>query len=55
MEDVSKFPNLFAALIETGQWTDSDLNKLAGGNILRVLQEVESVSYINKILGIIEK
>jgi len=43
LEDVSKFPNLFAALIETGRWSENDLDKLAGRNMLRVLQEVESV------------
>lgn len=40
MEDVSGFPVLFAELIRRG-WSDADLLKLAGGNILRVLREVE--------------
>ena len=40
LEDVSKFPDLFAELITRG-WTDRDLAKLAGGNILRVLRQVE--------------
>ncbi len=40
MEDVSGYPLLFAELIRRG-WSDADLLKLAGGNILRVLQEVQ--------------
>jgi membrane dipeptidase len=40
LEDVSRFPYLFAELIARG-WTDADLAKLAGGNILRVLRQVE--------------
>ncbi len=40
LKDVSRFPYLFAELIKRG-WTDADLAKLAGGNILRVLREVE--------------
>jgi membrane dipeptidase len=40
MEDVSGYPLLFAELIRRG-WTDADLLKLAGGNMLRVLREVE--------------
>ncbi len=40
MEDVSTYPVLFAELIRRG-WSDADLLKLAGGNILRVLREVE--------------
>lgn len=41
MEDVSKYPVLFAELIRRG-WKDDDLRKLASGNILRVLREVEA-------------
>ncbi len=40
LEDTSRFPYLFAELIRRG-WTDGDLAKLAGGNILRVLDGVE--------------
>ena len=43
LEDTSKFPNLFALLIERG-WSDEDLRKLAGENLLRVMREVESVA-----------
>ncbi|MEV0071678.1 MULTISPECIES: dipeptidase [unclassified Amycolatopsis] len=40
MEDVSKYPVLFAALMERG-WSDEDCAKLAGRNSLRVLREVD--------------
>ena len=43
LEDVSKFPDLFAELSRRG-WTDADLRKLAGENVLRVLQRAEAVS-----------
>ncbi len=43
LEDVSGFPRLFAILIQRG-WTDEDLGKLAGNNILRVMRTVESVA-----------
>ena len=43
LEDVSKFPNLFAELIRRG-WSDADLAKLAQGNILRVLRQAEAVA-----------
>ncbi len=40
LEDVSKFPYLFAELIRRG-WSDAELKKLAGENILRALREAE--------------
>jgi membrane dipeptidase len=43
LEDVSKFPDLFAELSRRG-WTDADLKKLAGENVLRVLKQAEVVS-----------
>jgi membrane dipeptidase len=43
MEDVSKYPALFAELIRRG-WSDADLRKLAGGNLMRVFVEVERVA-----------
>ena len=43
LEDVSKYPALFAGLLASGTWTLDDLKKLAGLNFLRVLREVERV------------
>ncbi|MBM4187452.1 MAG: membrane dipeptidase [Gemmatimonadetes bacterium] len=43
LEDVSTFPDLFAELIRRG-WSDTDLMKLSGRNILRVLRQNESVA-----------
>src|SRR5690349_14939059 len=43
LEDVSKFPDLFAELARRG-WSDADLRKLAGENVLRVLKQAEAVS-----------
>jgi membrane dipeptidase len=43
LEDVSKFPALFAELARRG-WSDSDLRKLAGENILRALERAETVA-----------
>ena len=40
LEDASRFPYLFAELIRRG-WSDADLVKLAGGNILRVMRGTE--------------
>lgn len=42
LEDVSKYPILFAELIGFG-WTMDELTKLAGGNLLRVFKEVETM------------
>ena len=43
LEDVSTFPTLFAELIRRG-WSDADLRKLAGGNVLRVMRQAETVA-----------
>jgi membrane dipeptidase len=43
LEDQSKYPMLFAELIERG-WSDADLKKLAGENVLRVLSTAEQVA-----------
>ncbi len=43
LEDVSKFPTLFTELARRG-WTEDDLAKLAGGNVLRALGEAERVA-----------
>ena len=42
LEDVSKYPVLFEELRSRG-WTDADLMKLAGENLLRVFKEAEKV------------
>ena len=42
MKDVSGYPTLFAELLARG-WSERDLQKLAGGNLLRVLREAEKV------------
>lgn len=43
LEDVSTYPRLFAELIRRG-WNDADLTKLAGGNLIRVMRQAESVA-----------
>jgi membrane dipeptidase len=43
LEDVSKYPSLFAELAHRG-WSDDDLRKLAGENILRVMEKAEQVA-----------
>jgi membrane dipeptidase len=43
MEDVSAFPVLFAELSRRG-WTEEDLAKLAGENVLRAMREAEEVA-----------
>ncbi|HTU67556.1 MAG TPA: dipeptidase [Steroidobacteraceae bacterium] len=43
LSDVSMYPNLFAELIRRG-WSDADLAKLAGENVLRALERAEQVS-----------
>lgn len=43
LEDVSTYPALFIQLVRRG-WSDDDLRKLAGENLLRVMRQVESVA-----------
>jgi membrane dipeptidase len=43
LEDVSTFPALFAELIRR-DWSDDELRKLAGGNVLRAMREAEKVA-----------
>jgi len=43
LEDVSTFPALFAELSRRG-WSDEDMRKLAGENLLRVLRTAERVA-----------
>ena len=41
LDDVSKFPNLTRALLEKG-YSEQDIRKIYGGNVLRVMRAVES-------------
>jgi membrane dipeptidase len=43
LESVATYPVLFAELIRRG-WSDADLKKLAGENILRALRQAEAVA-----------
>jgi membrane dipeptidase len=43
LDSVATYPRLFAELIKRG-WSDADLAKLAGGNVLRVMRGVEAVA-----------
>lgn len=43
LEDVSTYPALFAELARRG-WTESELRKLAGENLLRVMRAVEATA-----------
>jgi membrane dipeptidase len=43
LEDVSDFPALFAELIRRS-WSDGDLRKLAGQNVLRALRQAEATA-----------
>jgi membrane dipeptidase len=43
LDGVDDYPNLFAELIRRG-WSDANLAKLAGGNVLRALRRAEAVA-----------
>jgi membrane dipeptidase len=43
LNSVSGYPLIFAELIRRG-WSDADLAKLAGGNVLRVMRQAETVA-----------
>jgi len=43
LENVSRFPHLFAELVRRG-FSDRDMEKLASGNLLRVIRRVEEVA-----------
>ncbi len=47
LDGVEDYPNLFAELIRRG-WSDDNLAKLAGGNVLRALRHAEEVSVAMK-------
>jgi membrane dipeptidase len=42
---VGTYPRLFSLLLDQGDWTEEQLAKLAGKNMLRVLREVDHVSF----------
>ena len=46
LEDTSMFPNLVAEMLLNG-WTEEEVQKVIGGNFIRVLTEVETVWHIN--------
>ena len=43
LEDVSKFPNVVAEMLRHG-WSDADVKKVMGGNLLRVMRKTEAVA-----------
>jgi membrane dipeptidase len=43
LEDASKYPNLFVELMARG-YSDEDLRKIAGLNVLRVMRECEAIA-----------
>ncbi|MDG2376827.1 MAG: membrane dipeptidase, partial [Woeseiaceae bacterium] len=43
LKDISSYPNLVEGLIGRG-YTDEDIVKILGGNMLRVWREVETVA-----------
>jgi membrane dipeptidase len=43
MEDVSHLPKITDALLKKG-YSERDITKILGGNLLRVMQRVEAVS-----------
>ena len=43
LEDTSRYPYLIAELVRRG-WSDADLKKVAGLNVIRVLRDAETVS-----------
>jgi membrane dipeptidase len=43
MEDASQQPNITDALLKKG-YSDADVEKILGGNILRVMEQVEKVA-----------
>lgn len=51
LENVSKYPNLFEALIKNNRtrWTQENLEKLAGRNFIRVFRKVEEVKFIENL------
>ncbi len=48
MEDVSKLPKITDALLKKG-YSEQDIQKILGGNILRVMEEVERIASRSRI------
>lgn len=51
LEDVSRYPQLLATLLEDPTWTEEDIKKLAGLNLLRVFAKVEQVRRCSFLIG----
>ncbi|XP_021702220.1 uncharacterized protein LOC5580322 isoform X2 [Aedes aegypti] len=51
LEDVGSYPRLFAELLGRG-WTAEELEKLAGRNLLRVMEDVEKVRENQRLSGV---
>jgi hypothetical protein len=49
LEDVSRYPYLLAELLGSGRWTEADLQKLVGKNLIRVFRKVEEVSLSSSV------
>lgn len=47
LEDVSKYPNLVVSLLEKG-WTDSEIIKIMGANLVRVFEDVEKYAKLKQ-------
>lgn len=47
MEDASMFPRITEALVQRG-YTDADVQKILGGNMLRLMQDVEAAAQTTK-------
>jgi membrane dipeptidase len=43
LEDVSRYPDLFVELLKRG-YSEEDIGKIAGGNVLRVMREAEAAA-----------
>ena len=54
LEDVSTYPALLAELMRRG-WSDADVAKLAGGNVLRVMAAAEKVSHALQTSRVIDE
>ena len=53
LEDVSRYPQLLATLLEDPTWTEEDIKKLAGLNLLRVFGKVEQVIKIRWYIRVV--